>query len=269
MVAASNDRPFFVPVMRALDDDGNPLSGALLYFYLAGGTTPEPVYTSSSLLTAHANPVVADSDGWFAPIFQKDTVAYRVTHKTPGGTTIWEIDPYTMPTMLTQEDVQDIVGAMLSLGTGNVVSTYDDPTSAIDLDVDLDDARPLESFVVAITETATVVTSGVKQFSFRMPYAFTVTEARATLDTGQTGGTTLKVDINEAGTSILGATKLTFDNGQEAAGTAALSGITITNLSSIADGSIADNAEVTFDVDAVGDGTAKGLCVTLIGRRTL
>lgn len=256
--------------LRAFDSDGNPSSGALLYVYLTGGTTATPAYTSSALTTQHSNPVVADSDGWFDPIFLSDAITYRVVMKDAGGTTFpgWDVDPYTMPIVLTTEQVQDIVGAMIVGGGGNVAGTYDDGAGTVDFDGDFDTAKPVESFIVAITETATVVTSGVKQFSFRMPYAFTATEARATLDTGQTSGTTLKVDINEAGTSILGATKLTFDNGQEATGTAALSGITITNLSSIADASIADNAEVTIDVDAVGDGTAKGLCVTLIGRRT-
>ena len=257
-----------VPVLRAFDDDGNPLSGALLYGYLTGGTTATPLYTTDALTTQHANPVVADSDGWFDPIYLSDAITYRFVLKTSGGTTIWDVDPFSMSAAtLTTEQVQDIVGAMFPDTTGHNW-TYDDGAGTVALAVDLTTAKPLESFIVAITETATVVTSGVKQFSFRMPYAFTATEARATLDTAQTSGTTLKVDINEAGTSILGATKLTFDNGQEATGTAAISGITITNLSSIADASIADNAEVTIDVDAVGDGTAKGLCVTLIGRRT-
>lgn len=260
-------RLFYTPVLRALDDDGNPLSGALLYVYLTGGTTATPAYTSSALVAQHTNPVVADSDGWFDPIYLSDAITYRFVLKTAGGTTIWDVDPYTMPVVLTTEQVQDIVGAMFVDSTG-LDWAYDDGAGTIGGTLDLTTAKPVESFVVAITETATAVTAGVKQFSFRMPYAFTVTEARATLDTAQTSGTTLKVDINEAGTSILGATKLTFDNAQEATGTAAISGITITNLSSIADASLADNAEITIDVDAIGDGTAKGLCVTLIGRRT-
>lgn len=261
-------RLFYTPVLRALDDDANPISGALLYVYLTGGTAATPAYTSSALTTQHANPVAADSDGWFDPIYLSDAITYRFVLKTAGGTTVWDVDPYTMPVVLTTEDVQDIVGAMIVGGGGNVAGAYDDGAGTVDLDGDFDTAKPIESLIIAITETATAVAAGVKQFSFRMPYAMTVSEVRASLDTGQTSGTTLKVDVNEAGTSILGATKLTFDNGQESTGTAAQSGITITNLSSVADASLADNAEMTIDVDAIGDGTAKGLCVTLIGRRT-
>ena len=35
----------------------------------------------------------------------------------------------------------------------------------------------------------------------------------------------------------------------------------------ISDWSLADDAEITIDIDQVGDGTAKGLKVTLIGTR--
>ena len=35
----------------------------------------------------------------------------------------------------------------------------------------------------------------------------------------------------------------------------------------ISDGNLADDAEITIDIDQVGDGTAKGLKLTLIGTR--
>ena len=128
-------------------------------------------------------------------------------------------------------------------------------------------APQTESFVLACSDETTALTTGTGKLTFRMPYAFTLTEVRASLTTAQTSGTTLKVDVNEAGSSILGANKLTFDNGQDSTGTAAQSGLTITTLSSIADAAIADNAKITIDIDAIGDGTAEGLKVTLIGHR--
>ena len=45
------------------DDSGVPLSGGLIYTYLAGTTTPLVSYTSSTGLTAHPNPIVLDSAG--------------------------------------------------------------------------------------------------------------------------------------------------------------------------------------------------------------
>lgn len=124
-----------------------------------------------------------------------------------------------------------------------------------------------EPIIIAASDEVTALAAGTGKVTFRMPYAFTLTEVRASLVVAQTGGTTLKADLNEAGTSVLGANKLTFDNGQKSTGTAAQSGITITTVSSIADASLADNAEMSVDIDAIGDGTAKGLKVTLIGHQ--
>lgn len=45
------------------NNDGVPLSGGLLYSYLAGTTTPTPTYTTSSGSIAHSNPIVLDSAG--------------------------------------------------------------------------------------------------------------------------------------------------------------------------------------------------------------
>ena len=45
------------------DNNGVPLSGGLLYSYLAGTTTAAATFTSSTGLSAHANPIVLDSAG--------------------------------------------------------------------------------------------------------------------------------------------------------------------------------------------------------------
>jgi hypothetical protein len=93
-----------------------------------------------------------------------------------------------------------------------------------------------------------------------MPYAFTVAAIRASLSTAQTSGSIFTVDINECGSSIL-STKLTIDNTEKTSVTAQTPAV-------ISDASIADDAEMSIDIDQVGDGTAKGLKVVLIGRRS-
>jgi hypothetical protein len=96
-----------------------------------------------------------------------------------------------------------------------------------------------------------------------MPYAFTVTAVRASLTTAQAtdgGGGIFTVDINEGGTTIL-STKITIDNTEKTSTTAATPPV-------VSDASLADDAEMTVDIDQVGDGTAKGLKVTLIGYKT-
>jgi len=45
------------------DDNGTPLSGGLLYSYLAGTTTAAATFTSSTGLSAHSNPIVLDAGG--------------------------------------------------------------------------------------------------------------------------------------------------------------------------------------------------------------
>ena len=90
-----------------------------------------------------------------------------------------------------------------------------------------------------------------------MPRAVTLTAVRASLTTAQTSGTIFTVDINESGTSIL-STKLTIDNTEKTSTTAATAPV-------ISDTALADDAEITIDIDQIGDGTAKGLKVMLIG----
>lgn len=78
---------------RVTDSNGNPVSGALLYFYTTGTTTPEAIYTTSAGSVEHSNPVVADSEGLFDPVFLTEATTYRAVLKTADGTTIWDADP--------------------------------------------------------------------------------------------------------------------------------------------------------------------------------
>jgi hypothetical protein len=110
---------------------------------------------------------------------------------------------------------------------------------------------------IAASDEATALTTGTAKITFRMPYAMTITAVRASLSTAQTSGSIFTVDINEGGSTIL-STKLTIDNGEKTSTTAATSPV-------ISDTALADDAEITIDIDQIGDGTAKGLKVTLIG----
>lgn len=81
----------FTPRFQAVDANGNPYSGALLYFYQSGTTTDITVYQDSGKVTPHAQPVVADSAGYFAEIYV-DTDPFKVVLKTSGGTTLETLD---------------------------------------------------------------------------------------------------------------------------------------------------------------------------------
>lgn len=110
---------------------------------------------------------------------------------------------------------------------------------------------------LACSDETSALTTGTSKISFRMPYAMTLTAVRASLVTAQASGSIFTVDINESGTTIL-STKLTIDNTEKTSTTAATPPV-------ISDVSLADDAEITIDIDQVGNGTAVGLKVTLIG----
>ena len=116
-----------------------------------------------------------------------------------------------------------------------------------------------EYLTIACSDETTALSTGTSKITFRMPYAMTLTSVRANLNTAQTSGSVFTVDINENGSSIL-STKLTIDNTEKTSTTASTPAV-------ISDSSLADDAEITIDIDQVGDGTAKGLKVTLIGTR--
>lgn len=90
----------YYPVIQFLDDLGNVLAGGLINTYITGTTTNKATYQDQAQATAHANPIVLDSDG-----------------RPPGGA-IWLLDDaeYTLAikdsdsvTLQTVNDVSGIV----------------------------------------------------------------------------------------------------------------------------------------------------------------
>jgi len=110
---------------------------------------------------------------------------------------------------------------------------------------------------IACSDETTALTTGTAKVTFRMPCAMTVTAVRASVTTAPTGSV-LTVDINDGGTTIL-STKLTIDAGEKTSTTAVTPAV-------ISDTALADDAEITIDIDAVGSTIAgAGLKVWLIG----
>ncbi len=136
-------------------------------------------------------------------------------------------------------------------GAGDVKTT----TQAI---ADLADRT--QSIQLACSDETTALTAGTGKLTFRVHCAFTLTAVRASLTTAQASGSIFTVDINDSGTTIL-STKITIDNTEKTSVTAATPPV-------LSDTSLADDAEITIDIDQIGNGTAKGLKVTLIGRPT-
>lgn len=121
--------------------------------------------------------------------------------------------------------------------------------------------RPVqtESLMIDVGDETTALTTGTAKKTFRMPYAFRLSAVRGAVATAPTGAD-LVVDINEGGASIL-STKLSIDAGEKTSTTAATPPV-------ISDSDLADDAEMTIDIDQIGSTVAgAGLKVTLIGTR--
>ena len=115
------------------------------------------------------------------------------------------------------------------------------------------------SFVLACSDEETALTTGTK-LTFRMPFAYTVTAVRASLTTAGTGANLVTVDINESGTTIL-STKITIDATETTSTTAATPPV-------ISDSDLADDAQMTVDIDQIDSGgVSAGLKVYIIGYR--
>lgn len=142
--------------------------------------------------------------------------------------------------------------------------TYTAPNSsgtlALQSYVDTEVKQKPESFIIACSDESTPITDNAIRVTFRMPYAFTLTDIRASLTSACTTGT-FEVDVKEANTTIMSTNKLTFDATQTTT-------VTATTPPDISDASLADNAEMTINIVDAGDGSATGLKVILIGYQT-
>lgn len=111
---------------------------------------------------------------------------------------------------------------------------------------------------VALSDETTALTTGTAKAKFRMPHKVTLTAVRASVNVAPTGGTLLTVNVKESGATIF-STKLTFD-------ASAKTTVGATTPAVISDASLADDAEISFDIDNVGSTVAgAGLKVTLLG----
>lgn len=145
--------------------------------------------------------------------------------------------------------------------TGTIVGTTDTQTLT-NKTIDVANntlTLPVEIGIAASDETTDLET-GTAKAAFRLPHAMTLTAVRASVTTAPTGAN-LVVDINEAGTTVL-STTLSIDAGEKTSATAATPAV-------ISDSALADDAEITIDIDQIGSTVAgTGLKIWLIGTRT-
>lgn len=120
-----------------------------------------------------------------------------------------------------------------------------------------------ESHLIELGDETGLVTAGPAKKTIRWPYKFVLGHpdgrlgVRASLASASSSGV-VEVDINQDGVSIF-ATALSIDESERTSVTAGTPAV-------LANGVLEDDAEIAFDVDSAGTGTA-GLKVWLIGYR--
>ena len=146
----------------------------------------------------------------------------------------------------------------LSLGTAALAATGVSNSTDLPTRAQGDARYGAASIIIAVGDETTAITTGTAKVTFRTPCALTGVTVRASLATASSSGIPT-VDINDGGVSIL-STKLTIDAGE-------LTSVTAATAAVVSDSSLADDAEITIDIDVAGTG-AKGLKVVINGTRT-
>ena len=173
--------------------------------------------------------------------------AHATSHKS-GGSDAIKLDELAAPTDITTLNATTSAHGLLpKLGGGTTNFLRADGSWA---------TAP-QAIQLACSDESTALTSGAAKATFRMPFAMAITQVKASVNTAPTGST-LIVDINENGTSIL-STKLSIDASEKTSTTAATAAV-------ISDSALADDAEITIDIDQIGASVAgAGLKITIIG----
>ena len=161
----------------------------------------------------------------------------------------------------------DVAGSgqhWVKTATPNVPMFTDDAGTDFEMASKVGTNAATESYSIALGDESTVLaaaSTSVPVVTFNMPYAFHVTDVKASVTVAGTGVALVTVDVHEAGTTIL-STKVTIDASEKTSGTAATAPV-------VSAPAIAEDALMEVFVDLVDtNNLAAGLKVYLIGYQT-
>lgn len=110
------------PYLSVFDSNGNPVSGACIWTYMAGTTTPVATYTDKAIAVANTNPIVADASGQFVAYLVPGQ-SYKFTFETActapvhGSVLRTRDDIDAVPSSASSVDVTGTAGEALTAGT--------------------------------------------------------------------------------------------------------------------------------------------------------
>jgi hypothetical protein len=125
---------FYFPYYRAISNAGAPLANAKLNFFLTGTSTAATVYADLARTTPLSDPVVADTDGKFPPIFVDPDVVYRVRLTDSANVQQWQEDavPLQLFPQSEAESLAQVTPVNYAYAPGSVMRYGADSTGVVD-----------------------------------------------------------------------------------------------------------------------------------------
>lgn len=201
VLSAQTGQPLGGPKFTAQLNNGDPCNGCKLFAYVGGTTTKQDTYTSSTLGTANANPVVLDSAGR-ATVFLDPTKVYKFvlapsTDTDPPGSPLWTVDNVTgqfsgvvtvtaantRGIQVTRSGADAGISLTSSGGSGKTYGIVSNTSGGLQIRDDADGTPRIEisGNNVTITATGTVATTGNQTVSGTLGVTGATTLGAATI----------------------------------------------------------------------------------------
>lgn len=103
------------PIIHYLDDNGEPLAGGQLFFYVAGTSTKQDTYADEDLVIPNENPMILNARGETdEPVFLSNQGVYKVvlasaTDTDPPTSPIWSVDEVSNLLELVDDDGNSVI----------------------------------------------------------------------------------------------------------------------------------------------------------------
>ena len=218
-------------------------------------------FTNTATAAATVTPANTDDEGYFEFTGTSQTLDLDndATATWAGGTVISGLNNGTNALTINPDTSVNINGSTdnILVAVGQMF-TLVNPNGDDDWYISIYAPRIPFRLTIAVGDETTAITTGTAKVTWRQVGDVEITEVRSSLTTASSSGLPT-VDINDDTVTML-STKLTIDANERTSETA-------TTAAVISNSTIADDSEMTIDIDTAGTGAA-GLKVTLIGYYT-